>query len=354
MIDPAAATLERVLAVLEAWAWARGHSNPLDADGRLRIGWHVARHPTTTLVSIWHRHGHHSEQFGSSSAVSPLVALAWALAVEAGERVDVGRCPACEARGCGPGRKLATHVWMRDIETGLKIGPGRGWVPGVRPCPDCNGTGRDTREVARLVLDAAPREGVVGSMYQRLLAERSAAGHLADLRPGATVEVIESPLHDAPPGHQLWAYRWCEPGDPTSIAALTVYAEKLVHTTPPCSACRGSGKHVTRMAGAAEAPMYFNGERTGSVKSITISTSATCACCRGKCIDTAGQRQRDRGVLLMHLLERWTADHWEGSEAACRMLERATEDVLFQQVDQARSTSDAAGARRLLFGDFER
>jgi len=373
VIDPAAATPERVLAVLEAWARARGlfltaESLPAKTgEWRIGVGWRPNAASTVLFGD-----GGSDHLWGD---VPPLVALAWALAVEADERVDVGRCRRCRGRGewswweqgqttpkwmawamltdwdhgsallnanrSGVAKALDGAPWalgtpLRVIRHGY---PGNGsglapyaWLCALSgPCPDCTGTGIERREAARLVLDAAPRDGVVGSMYQRKLAERSAAEHLADLRRGATVEVIESPLHGAPPGHKLWAYRWSEPGDPTSIAALTVHAEQLVHTTPPCSTCGGSGKDVVALSqsdlslvnaeGHAEGPQP---QRMGTVKSITIKSitiTSKCLRCNGKTIDAAGQRQRDRGELLMHLLERWTAGHWDGSEVACRMLE---------------------------------
>lgn len=120
--------------------------------------------------------------------LSPAIALAWALLVESGaESVDVGRCPACVARSGT--RRLATTEWrfiehergphpyaamavreaLRDfaaegysVEHDERRAPlpefeGRVLVSIrlARPCPACNGTGRETIPAARILLDAA-------------------------------------------------------------------------------------------------------------------------------------------------------------------------------------------------------
>lgn len=218
MIDPAEATDPEILAAVEAWARARGMMLWQDPV-KHGIAWGVNQVASAPAgPTVWHFDksygGEGVRQYGS---LSPLVALAWALAVEADERVDVGRCPACVARSPKGARKLATVEW------GMATAYGRskpyidhprwhtsdGWTRGwggrrrkgqslwvqhySRPCPDCNGTGRGTRELASLVLDAAP------------------------------VRHEERNLG-------TW---WMAPGDPTSIDALTVHAERLMLTTLP-------------------------------------------------------------------------------------------------------------------------
>lgn len=97
--------------------------------------------------------------------VDPHTALLWALSVEAGVTVDVGRCPACVKRG-GRDEWIYAHTtrerdWLKKHEYAWScgawswVGPVKIW-PMSRPCTACNGTGRDIREDARLVLDAVP------------------------------------------------------------------------------------------------------------------------------------------------------------------------------------------------------
>lgn len=191
------ATASGMIAALERWAIASERWNSSSADWRLSPhgdGVHIFRDP-------------------KSWSVTPEVAIAWALTVgDCLPPVDTGRCLACVNRSV-PGRKLATSEWFADWdnsgsrlaterhyrESGKK-GRGAGWktllcqphdprpsegINGTqqpwlrarragepeprwfyliawRPCPACNGTGRETRDAACLVLDAAAREKLGG------------------------------------------------------------------------------------------------------------------------------------------------------------------------------------------------
>ncbi len=109
--------------------------------------------------------------------VSPATALAWALLVETeAESVDVGRCPACAKRG-GPMEWSHGGAWVggpdRIDGDVAKSYVGSGWSTSwvllseplicgethrlllARPCPACNGTGREHIPAARLLLDVA-------------------------------------------------------------------------------------------------------------------------------------------------------------------------------------------------------
>jgi hypothetical protein len=153
-----AASEPDILAGVERWARVRGFT--LGADPiKHGLQWGVAPRAVHG-VTVWCWTDDSAEH-----RLSPALALAWALLVEtdAGP-VDVGRCPACKGRGweekqCSP---------VRGIErTALAIqgwGPTGGTFPTDdgehpteiwrRPCPACNGTGREV-PVARLLLDAA-------------------------------------------------------------------------------------------------------------------------------------------------------------------------------------------------------
>ncbi len=104
-------------------------------------------------------------------AVSVHAALIWALVIEAElPPVDMGRCP---SPYCEDGRTDSGGVTQYDSPINI-------------PCPDCSGTGREHREVARLLLDAQP-------------------------------------THRGNPA----VYVWTKPGDPTSTGALHVLADRL-------------------------------------------------------------------------------------------------------------------------------
>lgn len=183
MTDSSIATPEEMLSALERWADAKGWWLGSDTDR-----WFVER--PTWVVRTPSAGGRLSIALGGNGleyAVTPEWAVAWALTVEAGlEAVDVGPCPACAKRSL-PGRKLVTVEWAQRDWKGFwsdpqmcqwersrfAVGPmvsltvdgATRWSAGghkvmefaSRPCHDCNGTGRDLRAPARLVLDAAPR-----------------------------------------------------------------------------------------------------------------------------------------------------------------------------------------------------
>ncbi len=139
--------------------------------------------------------------------------------------VDVGRCPACVKRSAK--RKLATDEWARcegakgpwSTASGMlddhphprgdvRTTPS-GHLDASRPCPHCAGTGRDRREVGRLLLDGLPRRVLV----------------MAAPEPSEGIE----------------------PGDPVSIEALTVLADRLQFPEPSDLTIRPSGRYRNRV-----------------------------------------------------------------------------------------------------------
>jgi hypothetical protein len=91
--------------------------------------------------------------------------LVWALAVISGRTVTLGKCSECGGRGflhrtVDREADARSRAWLFadgwDCEGGS-------WEKGERrytkPCSECSTTGVVRREAARLVLDAAPREG---------------------------------------------------------------------------------------------------------------------------------------------------------------------------------------------------
>jgi hypothetical protein len=194
--------------------------------------------------------------------VSPHAALVWALVVEAEiEPVDVGRCPACVERG-------GVDEWAQRNWKGFwtdpqmcqwnlarwVIGPFAGpltadaaslWADhghevmefASRPCPDCAGTGRDRREVARLLLDAQPR-------------------------------VEGNPA----------VYAWTKPGDPVSIEALTVLADRLQFPAPSdLTNCPGGRprNRVHELLGEAIAHLLADRRERTSVVARLLRLAAT-------------------------------------------------------------------------------
>lgn len=171
----AAAIPADILRAVERWArvtshWAM-HGNPAPP------GWRVSFASVSECVITFAPTGH----FWS---VPPAIALAWALLVETGAGpVDVGRCPACVVRG---GRMEWRYTWSepgwtnsafadianRNIDEDVAKAKREGFVTthrhvsgvgpskraemfAVRPCPACNGTGREIIPAERLLLDAA-------------------------------------------------------------------------------------------------------------------------------------------------------------------------------------------------------
>ncbi len=170
------ATPDEIAAALERWArgreiWVHGLENP-------KRDWWVAR--SVRGQYIVGRRG------CDDARPDPQTVLAWALTLEAElPPVDMGRCPACEARGL-PGKKLATMIWELSTqyrwEPFGQIRPPVGWLESgsggqrlqghrkvklrewsgrkvwvsSRPCPACGGSGRELWDAARLVLAAEP------------------------------------------------------------------------------------------------------------------------------------------------------------------------------------------------------
>lgn len=184
MIDPAEATDPEILAAVEAWARARGYWEQPPIESRpWSVRWQFSAKDARLEIRRWHPGG------VDSWVVPPLVALAWALCVEAGDVVDVGRCPACVKRG---------------------------------GCPDCNGTGVDRREAARLVLDAAPR-----TMERGWWRHAEMPGDIPRLVDASGRIRIDPFVRLEVDGERRTAF-WTEPGDQASIDALTVHAERLM------------------------------------------------------------------------------------------------------------------------------
>jgi hypothetical protein len=126
--------------------------------------------------------------------VSPAVALAWSLLVELGAgSVDVGRCPAGESCGeqtesIGAGMSNA-HTYEADkrrqgwtVTRTMETGPGIAYgsryrLTCTRPCPDCNGTSRETEPIARALLsDDAKVRACLHAEADRLLAANDPVG----------------------------------------------------------------------------------------------------------------------------------------------------------------------------------
>jgi hypothetical protein len=161
-----------ILAGVERWARARGFWRARDTRMGSYDGWNICARDD--FVRVWYGKTELERE------VSPAVALAWALAVETDAApVDVGWCPVCVKRGGPmewarsghrwPGSSFDHNmpsVWCSDgVRTPV---PGREvttcqfgdviWWHSVRPCPACNGSGRETIPVARLLLDAASED----------------------------------------------------------------------------------------------------------------------------------------------------------------------------------------------------
>lgn len=213
MIDLSEATDREILAAVEEWALARGWLGPrgnrrppdsqpwevLLCDGAVFI----ARLDKALQVKTWN--------------VTPLVALAWALMVESGDVVDVGRCPATRPNPNGKGEPDRCQGGKTQRWIGKARRSPTEWLrDGLTDCPDCGGTGIDRREAARLVLDAAPVK----------CDDCEGHGWISD-SPWAADEVEEDEQEDCPACNGLGKV-----GDPTSIEALTVHAERLMTSRP--------------------------------------------------------------------------------------------------------------------------
>jgi hypothetical protein len=169
-------------------------------------GWRITKASSNGGVLVMHQGATHRDP-APFWTVSPAIALAFCLllASDAGP-VDVGRCPECEARGgsmewrqvSASSRIIADRRFNPNWPSGhgasgpagwsvyrykderspierarARAEPGRYRTVGVRPCPACNGTGREMIPVARLLLDAAQPcsfcddVGDVGTLHRR-------------------------------------------------------------------------------------------------------------------------------------------------------------------------------------------
>lgn len=206
MIDPGEPTDPEILAAVEAWARARGWlAKPNAATGRCTWEGKATRvgEPNHWLVSVAAEVTIYDPRTWDGIKVSPLVALAWAIAVEADERVDVGMCPACEVGW--------QHSKVGDLDV-------------RKPCSQClDVPGRDTRELARLVLDAAPREWTQAANGKR---GSEALAELRRIAAERSADFVDAPEWVHAEGGQMQV-RMHTFGDQASIAALTVHADRL-------------------------------------------------------------------------------------------------------------------------------
>lgn len=243
--DPPTATPEEILTAVERWARAR---DLWEAGKAAPCGVYI-----TGNQVIVTRHG-------AIRAVDPATALAWALCVDAGATVDVGRCPACEGDGVQHWGKLNPDAgWPDDRKEGWLTRGGPQWCS-HRACPECPpapkkaarvrgvhaGTGRDTREAARLVLDAAEAAAEWGRYGAHVLAMRLDGPALAEvlrLHDALEIRVVDE-LAGTPASHAVahWLSLWTR-GDlretRAAVGALTAAWERL---TVPCGWCEETGE----------------------------------------------------------------------------------------------------------------
>jgi hypothetical protein len=239
---------QEMFAAVGQWARARGWLNPESPHGNLWWG----------VFTGGERFTIHRKGTSQAWLPSPHAALVWALVVEADlPPVDMGRCPSCAARGGGwewARNEGASGPW--STATGRLEGeiqlyqsepqPGAwvvdaapsghpGWQYAARPCPACavdgKPTGRERREVARLLLDAQHHQGA-------LLPSR--------VWPGAT----RSPFEFSGVGVVTETREPHKPGDPASIEALHVLADRL--QTNPASTRERTGFDSSRSYEHAE------------------------------------------------------------------------------------------------------
>jgi hypothetical protein len=308
VVDPTEATDAEILAAVEAWARARGYYyDALDRQASDRVlGWHITIRPDFS-IHVWHRHGVADNDVSKSRHPTPLVSLAWALCVEADERVDCGRCPTCKGAG-------NLEKW--------RMGVGK---EADAECPDCNGTGRDTREAARLVLDVAPRP--IDADVRRIF--------FGD-NPPATVKLGGC-------GEEVSTTH--SPGDQASIDALTVHAERLMEGGRQCGACDGQGE--VRPTDIDHEPLERLRDGTAvkwRVTKFAPVDDETPRNLRVRCPSCKGSRKMPAplGELLALYLHRWsTGDGREGTAEAVRRLQRET-DQFAQEYDYVPRSPESA------------
>jgi hypothetical protein len=290
MSDSTIATREEMHRALERWAFGRGCLNTASTLSFSPIGWALLTDGRLTV----HRKGRTAPWYPDLPT-----ALVWAIAVEANlPPVDVGRCPACVARS-GRG-KLATMVWasaFAELEADANSASNslqtivrprvkspdsaafcsrwcramraHGWIAhedvAYRPCPQCDGTGRDVRDVASMVLDAerpaahflitvrAVGEGawrvVAGGVpYPPVAVDHNTSarslGELMAREMPMSVEVYadgsigffaRAPVHVEHPqnGGALVTCIHAQEGDAIALAALPVISDNLQGTAQP-------------------------------------------------------------------------------------------------------------------------
>lgn len=243
-VDPTTATSEEILTTVERWA--RAHPSVQFKDGVT-----VAPRSGAPWILVIHGGSISITPISEDDAmdVDPATALAWALCVDAGVTVDVGRCRVCST--------LHTGKWRREVVYDLLDHPDEWRCFAGRPAMQraanamaregllvvlsdhanrfklacCRGLLRDTREAARLVLDAAPRDlGSDAHVYDSEADASDDAEALAKLkkRPLDRYHVRQSDTG--------WRIHEVEPGDPKAREALAVLAERMVSDGVECEA----------------------------------------------------------------------------------------------------------------------
>lgn len=202
--DESIATPQEMLSALERWASAKGWLRERRRGGK---GWADSGGEPWDLAIEGDRVWIGGRRPYSEHTVTPEIAIAWALTVEAGlEAVDLGPCSLCQGTG---------SFWW----DGEDCHP-----PGVVACPDCDATGRIRRYPARLVLDADP----VGREHLSVIADRLSTR-------GETLgHVLSLALNRETIGD--------ERDTRVGVEALTRAWERL---TVPCERCEETGR-VTR------------------------------------------------------------------------------------------------------------
>lgn len=216
---------------IERWARSTGRLYDVVAEAgrpsrpmheRRRLGWHIRVDEFLSQpLHIWHRHGMADNDVSAFWFPDWDTALLAALCIEAGHTLDVGRCPGCEGDGVqhygtvDPDAEWPRQDWL------TRGGPQ--WCA-HRSCPSCPprkmnskpareravhaGTGRDIREVARLVLDAAPAVAEWSRYGSHVLAlHYDADGFAPMLAATDALEVYSARLMDA--GNPLGEWLLC-------------------------------------------------------------------------------------------------------------------------------------------------
>jgi hypothetical protein len=234
--EPGEPSDAEVLGAVKLWADAAGIIFPQVREP-LPAGWIAQVWRDHDQVKVWFR-GEGESGLGESWDLDVDTVLVWSLAVASGRSVDLGKCPKCK----GTGRE-GEVIGFTDRATAESCAASRrsdGWTTTlaaiadaefdwaltvIRECRSCNAGRRDVREAARLVLDALPQSGTIDR-----LPESAAREHMEKLRLGAALSAVVVSLEAE---QKLWSYRWEEPGDPTSIEALGVWADAWMEDGDP-------------------------------------------------------------------------------------------------------------------------